>query len=607
MKKVMNAFLLLFLILPAMAQVTVNSSDLIVNTAARNYQSLNGSWDAIIDPYETGYYNHRYMPSDDGYFKDATMQNPWDLVEYNFESDRKLLVPGDWNTQDDKLFFYEGTVWYRRVFNFDKKENERVFIYFGAVNYETQVYLNGEKVGDHVGGFTPFNFEVTDKIKDGRNFVILKIDNTRKREAVPTVNTDWWNYGGITRDVKIIRTTETFIQDYFVQLEKGNTKRVKGWVKLNGSDAVQDVTVNIPEAGISEEFETDASGYASFEFKADLTLWSPDNPKLYKVELDAESDNVMDEIGFRTIEVKGEDILLNGESIFLRGICIHEETPFNGGRANNEADAKILLGWAKNMNCNFVRLAHYPHNEYMTRMADKMGVMVWSEIPVYWTIKWDDPSVYANAENQLSEMINRDKNKASVILWSVANETPVNDTRLIFLSNLVEKARTLDPTRLITAALDTHTSDEEGSRIIDDPLGEVVDVIGINSYCGWYGPALPNVDCSSMTWKNKYNKPMIMSEFGGGALQGYHGSVDDRWTEEYQAGVYEENLEMIKNISFLRGTTPWILKDFRSARRPLPDIQDYWNRKGVISERGVKKKAFFIMKDFYEEIMEKWD
>ncbi len=605
MKNIAIAVLLLFLGFSLFAQT--HQSNLITNTNARNYQSLNGSWDIIVDPYETGYYNHRYLPSDDGYFKDAQMKNSWDLVEYNFETSQKLQVPGDWNTQDDKLFFYEGTMWYRKVFDFNKNNNNRAFLYFGAVNYETKVYLNGEFVGDHVGGFTPFNFEVTDKIKNGRNFVILKVDNKRKRDGVPTVNTDWWNYGGLTRDVKIITTPETFIQDYFVQLEKGNTKKIKGWVKLNGMQFEQNVTITIPEAGISKNIETDENGYGTFEIKSNLTLWSPENPKLYKVAIKSETDEIKDEIGFRTIEVKGEDILLNGKSIFLRGICIHEETPFNGGRANSAEDAKILLGWAKDMNCNFVRLAHYPHNEYMTRMADKMGIMVWSEIPVYWTIYWDNPDVYANAENQLQDMIHRDKNKASVILWSVANETPVNDTRLIFLSNLAEKARSIDPTRLITAALDTQTSDEEGGRVIDDPLGEVVDVIGINNYCGWYGPAINEVDCGASTWKNKYQKPMIMSEFGGGALQGYHGDENDRWTEEYQMAVYEENLEMIKNISFLRGTTPWILKDFRSARRPLPDIQDYWNRKGVISERGIKKKSFFIMKEFYEGIKKKWD
>ncbi|MFW5656187.1 MAG: glycoside hydrolase family 2 protein [Bacteroidota bacterium] len=596
---------IIFLVL---SSVNVNGNQyksLIINTQARESITLDGKWDIIVDPYETGYYNHRYQPSESGYFKDARMENPSDLVEYSFESGPKIYVPGDWNTQDDKLFFYEGTVWYRRVFDVTVESDKRSFLYFGAVNYESVIYLNGEKIGEHTGGFTPFNIEVTGKLKKGKNFVILKVDNTRKREAVPTVNTDWWNYGGITRSVKLIKTPKTFVRDYFVQLEKGNLKNIKGWVQLDGTQKEQQVTVSIPELSIEKELHTDASGRAGFEIPAKkISYWNPENPKLYNVIIHTETDKVEEKIGFRSIEVKGGDILLNGESVFLRGICLHEEVPYNDGRANNESHARTLLSWAKEMNCNFVRLAHYPHNEHMTRMADEMGLMVWSEIPVYWTILWDDPAVYENAANQLGEMITRDKNKASIIMWSVANETPVIDERVTFLGNLAALARELDPTRLITAALDTQSSDEEG-KVIDDPLAAIVDVIGINSYCGWYGPDLPGA-CDNLKWKNPYNKPMIMSEFGGGALQGYHGTELDRWTEEYQASVYEHNLEMIKNISFLRGTTPWILKDFRSARRPLPEIQDYWNRKGLISDRGIKKKAFWIMKKFYDEIEQNW-
>lgn len=597
--------LFIFLVKAALAQPDTDSN-LIINTANRQVQSLDGHWDVMIDPFETGYYNHRYQPSQTGYFKDAKMENPYDLVEYSFEDSPKLMVPSDWNTQDERLFFYEGTIWYRKVFDYDKSNDQRAFLYFGAVNYEAQVYFNGEKIGDHTGGFTPFNFEVTNQIMEGENTVILKVDNQRSREAVPTVNFDWWNYGGITRPVKLITTPVTFIADYFVQLAPDNKQKIQGWVKLNGKNkASQTVTISIPELRINQELNSNEDGIASFSIDARPELWSPEQPKLYQVQISRGNEQINDDIGFRTIQVKGEDILLNGESVFLRGVCLHEESPLTDGRAYTEEEAKILLGWAKEMNCNFVRLAHYPHNEHMIRMADQMGIMVWSEIPVYWTILWEDPAVFENASNQLEEMINRDKNKASIILWSVANETPVNSKRVDFLTRLANKARDIDPTRLITAALDTQSSDEEG-KTIDDPLAEVVDVIGINSYCGWYGAALPET-CGNIRWKNPYKKPMIMSEFGGGALQGYHGDPLDRWTEEYQAAVYRNNLEMMKNISFLRGTTPWILKDFRSPKRPLPNVQDYWNRKGLISNRGIKKQAFFVMKDFYQQIQEDWD
>ena len=129
---------------------------------------------------------------------------------------------------------------------------------------------------------------------------------------------------------------------------------------------------------------------------------------------------------------RGTDILLNGRPIFLRGICIHEEAPLRGGRAYSREDALTLLGWAKELGANFVRLAHYPHNEFMVREADRMGIMVWSEIPVYWTIQWENPATLENARNQLKEMIARDKNRAAVVIWSVANETPLSDARFRF-------------------------------------------------------------------------------------------------------------------------------------------------------------------------------
>jgi len=416
---------------------------------------------------------------------------------------------------------------------------------------------------------------------------------------VPTLMTDWWNYGGLTRDVKLIETPATFISDYFIQLQKGSRDRVVGWVKLNGAQFSQRIIVRIPEAGVAKAFATDASGTALVDLTADLKLWSPENPKLYDVTIEAETDQVRDQIGFRSIETRGTEILLNGRPIFLRGVSIHEEAPFRGGRAYSREDAQTLLGWAKELGANFVRLAHYPHNEHMVREADRMGIMVWSEIPVYWTILWDNPATLENARNQLSEMIARDKNRAAVVIWSMANETPLGEARLSFLRTLVGFARSLDSTRLISAAMERHYVGAT-TQVIDDPLGEFLDVLGCNEYVGWYD-GLPD-KADRLEWRTKYEKPLIMSEFGGDALFGKHGDVLAPWTEEYQENLYRHQLAMLKRIPFLRGTTPWILMDFRSPRRPLPKIQDYWNRKGLISNRGQKKKAFFVLQRYYSDL-----
>ena len=286
----------------------------------------------------------------------------------------------------------------------------------------------------------------------------------------------------------------------------------------------------------------------------------------------------------------------------MRGIDIHEEAPTRSGRAWSEDDARTLLGWAKELGCNFVRLAHYPHNEAMLRVADEMGLLVWGEVPVYWTIQWENPATLRNAENQLTEMITRDHNRASLIIYSVANETPISDARNSFLRQLIRDAHSADPTRLVSAALQNEET-VEGNRFlihINDPIASDLDVMGDNEYIGWYVRRPEDADVTD--WTSKYDKPLIMSEFGGDALFGLHGTASARWTEEYQENLYRHQIVMLKRISFLRGTSPWILKDFRSPRRTLPRIQDYFNRKGLVSDRGEKKKAFFVLQGFYRDL-----
>ena len=597
--------LIVCLLLFVLATPVLNAQDqeqqtyILQNIQGRHTQTLDGLWSIIVDPLENGYYNYRWQPRGDGYFMDRQMEDPSELIEYNFDTDELLMVPGDWNTQSEKLYYYEGTVWYKTNFDAVLHEDQELYLHFGAINYEAKVYLNGEKIGEHVGGYTSFSINVTGKIKPQENLLVIKVDNKRKREAIPTINTDWWNYGGITRSVKLVYTPKKHIYDYFIQLNPDDKNEIIGWVKVQPANIGEEVTLSIQELGSTIQSKVNDQGIALFSLQANPELWSPKSPKLYEVMLSYEGDKLVDEIGFRTISTKGSKIFLNGEPVFFKGISIHEEAPFKTGRVTSVEEVRVLLGWAKELGANFVRLAHYPHNEEMVREAERMGLMVWSEIPVYWTVLFDNEATYQNAEQQLEEMIARDKNRAGVVMWSVANETPLGDARLEFLTSLVVRAKSLDHTRLITAALEIH-SRKKGENFIDDPLGRYVDVIGINSYCGWYG-GTPD-SCKDIKWESAYDKPMIVSEFGGGALQGLHGKENERWTEEYQASVYRNNIEMLKNIDFLAGTSPWILMDFRSHRRHLKRIQADFNRKGLISEQGVKKQAFHILQDYYSTI-----
>ncbi|HEY6901400.1 MAG TPA: glycoside hydrolase family 2 TIM barrel-domain containing protein, partial [Puia sp.] len=582
----------------------------IQNIGARVEQSLDGRWNYIVDPYENGYYDYRHMPYDQsasgkgGFFDDKKAKDKTELVEYNFDLSPTLKVPGDWNSQDEKLYFYEGTVWYRRLFQASQRQGRRYFLYFGAVNYEAHVYLNGKKLGVHKGGFTPFQFEVTGKLNEGENVIVVKADNTRKQDEIPTVNTDWWNYGGITRDVALVSTPAAFISDYKVQLAKDEPGRIEGFVQLDGSMLSQEVVVSIPEAGIRQTVRTDASGRAALSIPVKkLDYWSPEHPRLYAVQLQSGADQINDKIGFRTIQVRGLDILLNGRSVFLRGISIHDENPLVQGRNRSEGDLRMLLTWAKELGCNYVRLAHYPHNEAMIRLADEMGLMVWAEVPVYWTISWENAATFANAQKQLSDLIIRDKNRASVIIWSIGNETPLSDARLSFMSRMAERAHALDNTRLVSAALEVHRQGNEA--FVDDPLGEKLDLVSFNEYAGWYWGDKPT-DLPNYHFTIKYNRPVVITEFGGDALAGFHADSLTRFSEEYQELLYKNQITMLQGIGALRGTTPWILTDFRSPRRQHPVYQNFWNRKGLISETGQKKKAFYVLKGFYEEMEKKY-
>ena len=592
----LQQILLLSLLLASTQITTARAQEVpqVANVLNRQSISLNGDWHYLVDVQEEGYYDYRMKPMNHGFMLNAKPQRPEDLIEYNFDAAPTMNVPGDWNTQDERLFFYEGTVWL---------QGRRTLLYFGAVNYDCHVYVNGKKAGRHVGGFTPFNYDVTDMLHKGKNFIVVKVDNKRSAQAVPTQIFDWWNYGGITRDVLLLSVSPTYIENYSLQLDKaskGKKRQLNFALQLNNKEAGHEVTLCIPELKIKQKLSTDANGKVCSQFSipnSKLQLWSPATPKCYQVEIGMDGETLKDEIGFRTIETRGKQILLNGEPVFLKGISIHEEKPNGGGRANSTEDAHTLLTWAKELGCNFVRLAHYPHNEYMVREAERMGIMVWSEIPCYWTIDWTNEDTYQNAQRQLYDMIARDHNRANVIIWSIANETPHSADRDKFLGCLARYARSQDSTRLISMAMEVTSASNFVNRLQDN-MHELVDVVSFNQYIGWYRDVN---DAPKMQWDIPYNKPVIISEFGGGAKYGLHGAKNQRWTEEFQENLYRENIAMIQKIDGLVGTTPWILKDFRSPRRVLTGIQDYYNRKGLVSDRGERKKAWYVLHDWYAE------
>ena len=517
-----------------------SAQELLVNVYGRQYTLLNGKWNAIIDPYQQGRKTAIY--------RNRALKDKADFKEYAFEGGLRLNVPSDWNSQIPELKYYEGTMWYARKFEINKKSDENLFLYFGAVNYRCRVYLNGTLIGSHEGGFTPFQFNVTNVVKEGGNFLAVEVDNTRTADAIPALSFDWWNYGGITRDVMLVHTPKNYIRDYFIQLDKYDSDRVHAEVQLSAQNAGQLVKIEIPELKIANKVFTDGTGLAKATFRVrNLERWSPQAPKLYQVIVSSEVDEVKENIGFRNLYVKNTQIYLNDSPVFMKSIGLHEEISQRQGRAYSEQDAIALLSEAKGLGVNMIRLAHYPQNEYIVRLAEQMGLMLWEEIPVWQGIDFKDSSTRLKAQRMYTEMLLRDRNRCALTFWGVANETAPSESRNAFLKSLVELCHKMDTTRLITAAFDLPKLNSETNAFeMEDDFIENLDVVSINKYMGWYHrwPMSP----SEIRWNVALDKPLIFSEFGGEALYGQSGdsTVTSSWSEEYQEKLYKDNLEMFK-------------------------------------------------------------
>ena len=586
--------------LPAGAQWKVEPAKQarpLLHLPARRKQSLDGPWRYILDPYDAAKRGNNDRRT---FWKNFRPPETGPLVEYDWEESPVIDLPRDWNSHAPELLWYDGPVYFRRTFVAEKQPLARKLLAFEGINYHATIWLNAEKVGEHEGGFTPFAIDVTDRLTVGENAITICADSRHHAEAVPTDYTDWHNYGGVTRSVWLVDLPERHIADWFIRLEGDEIV-----VDVTLAPAIADIAVLLRIGTLKLTGKTDPSGVARMRARNRLALWSPEKPVLHDVRIEAAGNVVTDRIGLRSIATRGRELLFNGKPIYLRGISIHEE-PIGpvGTRRMTEADARRLLEEAKALGCNFVRLAHYPHSEVTLRLADEMGLIVWSEIPVYWEqVRYDSAHTLSLARSMMADMILRDRNRCSIGLWSVANETPQEESRTRFLKALIDDSRKLDPTRLITAALNKNVDvggAKEGQSVfaVTDPLGEYLDVLAVNQYEAWYSKRKAN-ELDQVSFTTPYDKPLMFSEFGADALAGNRGPKEKFWTEDFQAWLYEETLKLVERTEGCVGLSPWLLKDFRSPRRWHGKYQQYWNRKGLISETGERKAAFAVLRDFY--------
>lgn len=586
----------------------------LINVRGRTAIDLSGRWNYVIDRARLGFAPRgtRCALYEDRRFADAAASNGPSLREYDFDASPMLAVPGDWNSQVAELFWYESVIWYRRLFHARPQPRRRFWLYFEAANYAAHVYLNGEHVGRHVGGYTPFAFDVTEQLRAGENSLVVAVDAELDSKSIPTLRSDWRNFGGIIRPVHLVETPETYIHDYWLRLDSDGS--ISATVRLGGfTVAGQPVVVAIPELDLKLSARTDAQGVAELRGKPTRPIerWSPDHPRLYPVSVSTAAEQIPDRVGFRTISTRGSEILLNDAPLFLRGVCAHEE-PFGAEatRTLTEATARALLLEAKEgLQANFIRLVHYPHSEHMVRLADELGLLLSSEIPLWQGVAFGSAETLALARRMFAESITRDRNRASIILWNVANETPPDDPdRLAFLKTLIADVRSLDASRLVTAALfrpqedDTEAlfrgHEDEDVFAMTDPLAAQLDVIGVNTYVGWYD-ARHLADLADLRWLPVEDKPFAFWEFGSDAVLGLRGPSTLKFSEDFQAEHYRQLLRMMEQVPQLRGVSAWVLKDFRSSLRLHMAYQDGWNRKGLLSPIGQRKQAFHVLRDWY--------
>ena len=564
-------------------------ADQMITMAGRQPIPLDGEWRFVLDLYDEGLRQ--------GWYKnDAAPITEWSTPrDYDGGIWQTVPVPSCWNVLMPEWFYFEGGGWYARNFTVETLSNtELYFLRFGAANYEARIFLNNQFVGSHRGGSTPFFIDISRVIRKGENTLLVQVDNRRRSERVPMHHTDWFNYGGLYRETSLLALPKCYIADFGLFLKNGHaTKTIHAELtlseKVNG-----EALLEITELGITQAIPI-SYGKGILEIEANPHLWEPDYPKLYDVTVLFGDDRLTDRIGFRTIETRGERILLNGQDIFLRGICVHEDDKTHG-KATSEADIRRRFAHAKELGCNYLRLSHYPHHERAAEIADEMGLLLWEEIPVYWAIEFNNPDTFSDAENQLKELIRRDRNRASVIIWGVGNENADTDSRLSFMSRLADTTHQLDPSRLVSAACLINRE----KFAIEDRLAASLDLIGINEYFGWYEPSFDGL--KKLLANSSPGKPVIICETGADALSGRIGDEQTLFSEAHQAYVYREQFAVLATAPYIRGITPWILYDFRTERRQT-SIQQGWNLKGLLAaDKQTKKQAFDVLAQHYASL-----
>ncbi|WPP49145.1 beta-glucuronidase [Catalinimonas niigatensis] len=573
----------------------------------RNTLNLSGMWEFKKDSLEVG--------------ETENWQN-------GLEGARSIAVPGSWNEQFADGRNYLGMAWYETESYVPASwQGQRIFLRVGSANYAAKVWVNGQPVGRHEGGHLPFAFEIGKLINWGEtNRVSIQIENYLKPSRVPTgnvtggpfqsfpkANYDFFPYAGLHRDVWLYSIPNTAsIKDITIKTDFENTTgSIEVIVESEGNARQGKVVISGNEG---QQYEADfrfvnntSSATVSIP---DVRLWSPDDPYLYQVDVTIGSsrnpgDRYSLETGVRTISVTENQLLLNGEPIFLKGFGKHEDFPIFGKGTAHPVMVKdyALMKWT---GANSFRTSHYPYDEEYMRMADREGFLVIDETPAVGLYFHGDTTELAQRQamckQYIEEMISRDKNHPSVIMWCIANEpfpeslNPSAGSReatpesVALFQELFDLVKEKDDTRLATLV-----------GVMGGPaewLG-LSDIICINRYYGWYthlgdmegATQLLGMELDGL--HQRFKKPIIITEFGADTYPGMHAVEPEMFTEEFQTQFIKAYLDVADARDYMAGMHVWAFSDFRTSQGLIRF--GGVNYKGVFTrDRKPKVAAYFL-------------
>ncbi|GKX30653.1 beta-glucuronidase [Vallitalea longa] len=552
-----------------------------------------------------------------------------------------MPVPASYNDiyEDKKYYKHIGFVWYEKKFMIpDLWKDKRIVIRIGSATHNSIVWINGKKVIEHVGGYTPFEGEISDEINFNKeNRITIAVNNILDLTTIPIGQLqfkskkykklkyyfDFFNYSGIHRPVKLYITPKQYIEDVEIStLVLANSGIVSYSIKTS-SDSNIDI-----EIIDNNEIVANASGYKGEVTIDNPTLWEPNEGYLYtfRIKLIDEHGNIIDtydeRFGIRSIKVKENQFLINNKPFYFKGFGKHEDNYIIGRGYNDVFNIKdfSLMKW---IGANSFRTSHYPYSEEIMRLADEEGIVVIDESPavglnlnihissddiinldngdkIQLPNTWDVVDCQKNHLKVMEELINRDKNHPSVVMWSIANEPASEDEGAYeYFKPIVELTKKLDPYRPVTIV------EYQGALPFNSRITNLIDVITLNRYYGWY-IASGDLDYTKellrrelIWWWDLYNKPIMMTEYGTDTILGLTSTTSLMWTEEYQEEFLKVYHEIFDELDFFIGEHVWNFADF-ATDEDITRVNG--NKKGIFTRNRKPKKAAYLLKNRWNNI-----